>query len=183
MELGFTHVYRSKYGLESFAQRIPLLREQGNAFITNQNINARGFHYFREGVKRLVIELEFERFTIFLVHLSLRYQRRQGQLRALARLFRAARKPTIVAGDFNALWGEEELDRFRRATGLLSANAAGAPTFPAYAPRRQLDFILHDPSIRITHFEVPQVHYSDHLPLLCDFEVNGDRGKDGARAR
>ena len=46
------------------------------------------------------------------------------------------------------------------------------PTFPSRSPRWQLDFILHSPGIRVRHFEVLRnVRLSDHLPLVCDFEV------------
>lgn len=172
-ELGFDHVYRSKYPHSSLAQNVPLLRNQGNAFITNLEIKDRGFHLFRNGVKRMVLELELETFTVFLVHLSLKYRHRQDQLRDLYTLFTEVKGPFIVAGDFNAFWGDEELDLFLAATGLVNANRDGAATFPSGNPRRQLDFILHSRSITVTKFQVSTVQLSDHLPLVCDFEVNG----------
>ena len=77
----------------------------------------------------------------------------------------------IVAGDFNTFWGEDEIYLFMRAAGLTSANQDGIPTYPSRSPRKELDFILHQEGIRVTGFEVPQVKLSDHLPLVCDFEV------------
>jgi endonuclease/exonuclease/phosphatase (EEP) superfamily protein YafD len=74
-----------------------------------------------------------------------------------------------VAGDFNAFWGDRELDLFMGATGLVNANGKGLATFPSHAPRRQLDFILHSPEIRVTDFRVPPVRLSDHMPLICEF--------------
>lgn len=169
--LGFTHVYETKYCQGSFARHVPILNRQGNAFITNQNIAAQGFHWFNEGVKRLVIELELEQCTIYLVHLSLKYRHRQYQLNQLYQLFSSSKKPVIVAGDFNAFWGDKELDLFMAASGLVNANTLGVPTWPADNPHRQLDFILHSRELRVRNFEVPRVPYSDHLPLVCDFEV------------
>lgn len=169
--LNHAHAYACKYGQRSLAYRLPIMREQGNAFITNQNIQALDFHYFTEGVKRLVIELEFEHFVIYLVHLSLLYRHRQYQLAQLYTLFREQRKPIIVAGDFNAFWGDRELQLFLGATNLLNANRECLPTFPARGPLRQLDFVFHSPGIAITGFRVPQVRYSDHLPVVCDFEL------------
>lgn len=169
--LGHSHVYESKYGAESLAQQVPVMREQGNAFITNQQIQARGFHYFRDGIKRLVIELEFRDYVIFLVHLSLKYRHRQQQLGELHALFQRVEKPMLVAGDFNALWGDHELNLFLAATGLCNANTACLPTFPSHHPRRQLDFVLHSGGIRITRFDVPRVTLSDHLPVVVDFEL------------
>ena len=172
-ELGGAHVYESKYGVMSLANRVPVLREQGNAFITSRDIVASGFHYFEQGVKRLVIELQFEDFVIFLVHLSLHYRHRQYQLSDLHTLFTTVDKPMLVAGDFNAFWGSRELDLFMAATNLRNANTDSLPTFPSYSPRQQFDFILHSPEIRIERFEIPRVIHSDHLPLVCDFELAG----------
>ena len=170
-ELGGAHVYESKYGTASLAKRVPVLREQGNAFITLHDITASGFHYFEQGVKRLVIELEFENFVIFLVHLSLHYRHRQYQLSDLHTMFTAVTKPMLVAGDFNAFWGSRELDLFMAATNLKNANVDGFPSFPSYSPRQQLDFILHSPEVNIESFRIPNVAHSDHLPLVCDFDV------------
>jgi len=174
-QLNLTHIYESKYREQSLAQRVPVLREQGNAFLTNQNIEAADFHYFEHGIKRLVIELEFGAFVIFLVHLSLKYRHRQYQLGQLHSLFESVGKPMIVAGDFNAFWGDRELSLFLAASNLVNANQLGVPTFPSHAPRHQFDFVLHSPSIRITGFRITPVRFSDHMPLLVDFEVNGKK--------
>lgn len=170
-ELGYEHVYETKYGEASWVRRMPMLRQQGNAFITNQTIAARQFHYFRTGIKKLVIELEFDAFVIFLVHLSLKFRHRQRQLSDLYSLFSSVDKPMIVAGDFNVFWGDHELELFMAAANLVNANKQGAPTFPSTAPRRQLDFMLHSPSITMKRFAVRQVRFSDHMPILCEFNV------------
>ncbi len=170
-QLGFDHVYESKYAERSFARHMPVMREQGNAILTNQRITAQTCHYFKKGVKRLVIELEFDDFAIFLVHLSLNFRHRQYQLGDLYALFRDVKKPMIVAGDFNVFWGRRELELFLGATHLLNANTEGWPTFPSNAPKRQLDFVLHSPSIQVNYFDVLHVAFSDHMPLVCDFEI------------
>ena len=169
--LGFDHVYESKYSRSSLAKAIPVLRQQGNAFLTNQSIHARVFHYFLQGIKRLVIELELDSVILFLVHLSLAFRHRHFQLRDLYHLFRNVDKPVIVAGDFNAFWGDHELDLFLGATGLVNANPTAIPTFPSHNPKKQLDFVLHSPEIQVQNFQVPNVCLSDHMPLVCDFGI------------
>jgi len=171
-QLGHFHVYQSKYRPNALIQRIPILNKQGNAFLTRETIHAQTFHYFQDGVKRLVIELELEECVIFLVHLSLFFRHRHHQLRDLYGLVKAATKPVIVAGDFNLLWGDRELQLFLAATGLRSANTSGAPSHPSHAPHRQLDYILYGPGVRVTHFEIPAVRLSDHMPLVCDLEID-----------
>jgi endonuclease/exonuclease/phosphatase (EEP) superfamily protein YafD len=39
----------------------------------------------------------------------------------------------------------------------------------------ELDFILYSRGIEIDRFSVPNVTFSDHRPLLCDFRVTGER--------
>jgi len=169
--LGHKHTYMCKYGDKSLAHVIPIMNRQGNAFLTRDTLVDAKFHYFDKGVKRLVIQLDMKGLTIFLVHLALSYRTRQNQLADLYSLVKSTRKPHMVAGDFNAMWGDGEIKLFLAATGLINAGPTGVPTYPSWAPRRQLDFILHSPHIRITNFDMPQVTLSDHLPLVCDFYI------------
>ena len=169
--IGHYHYYHSKYGEYSLARVLPVMNKQVNAFLTSDVIRNEKFHYFDKGVKRLVIELELENLTVFLVHLSLKFRHRQEQLRDLYTMVREVRKPHIVAGDFNPFWGEKEIELFLAATGLCNPNTGGLPSYPSWSPRRQMDFILHSPEIEVTDFRVPNVVLSDHLPLICDFGI------------
>ncbi|MDH3275790.1 MAG: endonuclease/exonuclease/phosphatase family protein [Gammaproteobacteria bacterium] len=163
--------YETKYGSKSLNQLLPIVRKQGNAFMAAARVHGETFHYFDTGIKRLIIELEMREFAVFLVHLSLKYRHRHLQLRHLYDLIEKTQKPVIVAGDFNTFWGENEIYLFKRAARLTSANVDCIPTYPSRAPRKELDFILFQEGINVTNFEVPQVRYSDHLPLVCDFDV------------
>jgi endonuclease/exonuclease/phosphatase family metal-dependent hydrolase len=49
----------------------------------------------------------------------------------------------------------------------------GCRPYPARRPRIELDFILYSRGIEIDSFEIPDVTYSDHRPLICDFRVKG----------
>jgi len=169
--LGHHTSYEIKYGSSSVNKLVPILRKQGNAFLAAPGIHGERFHYFDTGIKRLIIELELDEFAVFLVHLSLKYRHRHLQLRHLHDLVMQTEKPVMVAGDFNTFWGENEMYLFMQATGLKSANTAGAPSYPSRAPRKELDFILYQDGITIDNFQIPQVRYSDHLPLICDFSV------------
>lgn len=170
-DLGMNTSYETKYGSKSLNQRLPIVRKQGNAFLAAPRVHGEKFHYFDTGIKKLIIELEMEHFAIFLVHLSLKYRHRHLQLRHLYDLIEATHKPVIVAGDFNTFWGENEMYLFLKAAGLKSANVERLPTYPSRSPRKELDFILYQDGIKVTGFDVPAVRLSDHLPLVCDFEV------------
>lgn len=173
-KMGHCHVYASKYGATHVAQKLPLMSRQGNAFVVKDANRQERFHYFQDGVKRLVIELELEHVTIFLVHLALGFGVRHRQLQTLCDMVRTTRKPCVVAGDFNTLrGGEAELRWFADSAGLTNACDTGEPSFPSWAPKRHLDFVLCGDGVRTTSFSLPNVALSDHLPIVCDFEVDG----------
>ncbi|MEI8122770.1 MAG: endonuclease/exonuclease/phosphatase family protein [bacterium] len=173
--LGHYHTYGSKYGDQSWLQFLPVANRQMNAFLTRDVIREQRFLYFDHGVKRLVIQLELEEVTMLLVHLSIKFRHRQHQLCDLYSLVKDAKKPYLVAGDFNVFWGDPEIELFLAATGLKSANLGHHATYPSWAPKMELDFILHSPGIRINRLELPPVVFSDHLPLVCDFDVKGEQ--------
>jgi endonuclease/exonuclease/phosphatase family metal-dependent hydrolase len=170
-ELGHYTAYECKYGSRSINQLVPVVRKQANALLAAPRVTGERFHYFDTGIKRLIVELELDDVCVFLVHLSLKYRHRQYQLRTLHDLVVAARKPVIVAGDFNTFWGTHEIYLFMRASGLRSANAEGLPSYPARKPRHELDFVLVSETIDVTGFRVPEVTFSDHRPLVCDFVI------------
>lgn len=169
--LGHYTAYECKYGASSINQLMPIVRKQGNAILAAPHVTGERFHYFDTGIKRLIIELELDDMCLFLVHLSLKYRQRQEQLRSLHDLIVHAKKPVIVAGDFNTFWGNNEIFLFMRAAGLQSANRLSLASFPSRTPRVELDFVLVSKEITVSDFRVPAVQFSDHLPLVCDFEV------------
>lgn len=170
-KLDCMHVWRVKYGEDDWIQRVPVLKNQGNALLTRVPAVCERFHYFDSGNKRLVIEVELPDVRLLLVHLSLRFRVRQNQLADLYELVRSSDRPCILAGDFNAFLGSREIRLFMGATGLKSANKRHVPTYPSWRPRLELDYVLFSKHLRVTGFAVPQVPFSDHLPIVCDFEL------------
>jgi len=169
--LGHFTAYECKYGSRSLNNLLPIVRKQANALLAAPSVTGQRFHYFDTGIKRLIIELELDQVCVFLVHLSLKYRHRQYQLRTLYDLIAGCPKPVIVAGDFNTFWGTHEIYLFMRAAGLHSANTLGLASYPARHPRVELDFVLVSAGIEVTGFRIPEVRYSDHRPLICDFEI------------
>jgi endonuclease/exonuclease/phosphatase family metal-dependent hydrolase len=171
LDLGMNTSYETKYVEKSLNQLLPIVRKQGNAFMAANRVHGETFQYFDTGIKRLIIELELAEYAIFLVHLSLKYRHRHLQLRHLYDLIAETKKPVVVAGDFNTFWGENEIYLFMKAAGLTSANTKSLPTYPSRSPRKELDFVLYQDGIEVTDFQVPNVKFSDHLPIICDFEL------------
>jgi len=173
--LGHYHSHSVKYAEKSFWRNLPVLGRQGNAFLARDRIRNERFHFFQHGMKRLVMEMELDHVVAYLVHLALGSRARHHQLGALYNLVKETKKPYIVAGDFNVLWGEREIDLFLAASGLRNANRESLPTYPSRHPSRHLDFILYSKGIRVRDFRVPRVRLSDHLPLILDFDVEVEK--------
>ncbi len=169
--LNYNHIFQSKYSQNSAASKVPVLNKQGNAVLAKKKILSNKFHYFNEGVKRLVIETELEDLTILLVHLSLKYRHRQYQLQNLYGIIKKIKKPIILAGDFNAFMGNKEHELFLAATHLRNANCFEEPSHPSRSPKRHLDYIYFSKEIRHKDFQIPQVTLSDHVPLIFDFDI------------
>ncbi len=167
--LGYSHVVETKYGDRSIAKKVPVLNKQSNALLARKDVKDHKFHYFREGIKRLVIQAEFDSVVFFIVHLSLKYRHRQYQLNRLYQLVKETDKAVIIGGDFNTFWGRGELELFLAATGLQNANPDNTPSHPSHSPHRQLDFILYSKELKVNKFWVPDIQLSDHAPLICDF--------------
>ena len=171
-DLGYNFVVETKYSNNSLAQKFPIIKQQSNALLSRLEIVDCTFHYFSQGVKRLIIRAELEQVVIFIVHLSLKYRHRQNQLEQLYTLLKSTSKEIILAGDFNTFWGSRELRLFLAATGLKNANTEGSPSHPSHAPHRQIDFILHSQGIHVNSFSIPDIQLSDHSPLICDLSWN-----------
>lgn len=164
------HCCSIKYGRRFLSQVIPILKNQANAILTRKKIPQGNFHFLPVGFKKLIIEVIIDDIRFFLVHLALQKKTRQLQLSYLEELARG-KGPVIIAGDFNTFTGEKELNILKNHLRLVNPNHHNIPTFPSWKPKRQLDFILCSKSLKISNFKIPNVKYSDHLPLILDVET------------
>lgn len=169
-ELGYQCFFRQKYAPASLLRRLPYLRYQGNAILAREQSVEQSVDFFPRGAKKLILFTQIGDVTLVLVHLALGRKIRQMQLRYLAEKL-PRNVPLVLAGDFNTFGGAPELTEFLRTTGLRSANDTNHPTYPAWAPIRELDYLLLSPELQSVSFEVPHVRFSDHLPLLLKIET------------
>jgi endonuclease/exonuclease/phosphatase family metal-dependent hydrolase len=98
-------------------------------------------------------------------HLSFLRPWADRQLRRLVRTLSPNRGPTVLIGDLNM-----PLDAAQRMTGMNPL--AVGPTFPAAAPRRQIDHILTDGQFTVTSCGAVQLAISDHRALVADLAVS-----------
>lgn len=168
--LSHHYCYGCKYGRRSVYRFLPILRQQGNVLLGREELTRHAQHFFPVGAKRLIMEAEVSGLRIFLVHLAVTRRVRERQIHMLQNIVGDGNaQPTVVAGDFNVFGGHGELDALLRHTGLQTLNRDHTPTYPAYKPRKELDFVLCSRDIRVLNFTVDaETRLSDHLPLVAD---------------
>jgi endonuclease/exonuclease/phosphatase family metal-dependent hydrolase len=88
-------------------------------------------------------------------------------------------------GDFNTFNGVKELKELLKETHLkdmIKLDTKSKPfTEPAWKPERRLDYILTSPQLRVKKYSVLHFHFSDHLPLMIDFEFRKGKTKVALR--
>ena len=184
--------FEKKLGLKSFTEvikyplqgwlslfhHIPILSHQGNAIISKYKISSIKYHVLHEGTKRMVIEATIhcpEPVTLLAAHLALGSHARKKQIQELTRIVNTIHNPVILMGDFNTFHGKEEIEELLEKTHLsdkISLDKKSLPlTEPAWNPTRRLDYILTSKRINVKKYSVLNFHFSDHLPLMIDFEI------------
>jgi endonuclease/exonuclease/phosphatase family metal-dependent hydrolase len=99
--------------------------------------------------------------TVACTHLSFVRWWNGRQLRALTEALDAVQRPLVLMGDLNM--GPR---RAERISGLTPA--ARHPTFPAHAPREQLDHVLASPDVTATASYDVRLPLSDHRALVVE---------------
>ncbi|GAB2480480.1 endonuclease/exonuclease/phosphatase family protein [Jatrophihabitans fulvus] len=100
--------------------------------------------------------------TVVGTHLPFTPAWKQWQLRRLVDHLRSRTGPVLLLGDLNVRGAAAA-----RVSGYRAL--ATAPTFPAPAPRLQLDHVLARGDVgRVVRTDTPRVAVSDHRPLVVD---------------
>ncbi|MDQ3878886.1 MAG: endonuclease/exonuclease/phosphatase family protein [Actinomycetota bacterium] len=114
---------------------------------------------------RAALVAEVSGVTVVATHLSRMKHRdvQERQLDTLAAIVTSSGGPLVMVGDLNRDAGDLGA---LASSGLVPA--ATAPTFPARAPKRQLDHILVSEGVEVDSGGSLQTEASDHLPLWAD---------------
>ena len=157
---------------------VPILDKQANAVISKYDFSDVKYHVFHEGTKRMVIEVTIncpKPVTLLIAHLALGKSARAAQIKELINIVNGISNPVILMGDFNTFNGEAEIEELLAKTHLndkISLDLEDVHlTEPAWHPSKRLDYILNSSKIKINKYNVLKFPYSDHLPLMIDFEI------------
>ena len=165
-----------KRGFSGIMKILPITRKQGNAIISKYYIEDVKYHHLKGGTKKIVIETLIKkphRFKVLLVHLPLGKNARKKQLDQLAEIANSIDGPFIMMGDFNILDGIKEIRPLLRKTRLkLAKKKPYEFTQPTMKPKKMLDLILTSDDIKVNDYKILEdMEYSDHLPVMVDFDI------------
>ncbi len=166
------------YGWMKLFHYVPIMRMQANAILAKNRLDNIRYHLLNEGTKRVVIETTINlkrKVTLLLAHLSLGKKTRRKQIKELCRIVNNIKNPVILMGDFNTYLGSAEINELLSNTHLSckyrDKKSGFANTNPAVRPRRALDYVLTSEGVHVKRYVVLKFRYSDHLPVLVDFEL------------
>lgn len=172
------YVEKTKYpksGFFKFFNYIPILKKQANAILSKYKLSNIEFLNLSYGTKRIVIKSDIyipHKVTLLLVHLALGKNTRKKQINELIEIVNNIKNPVILMGDFNTFKGEIEIKNLLENTNLTHKhNIKNKFTQPTYKPTRILDYILTSKDINVLNYDVLKIEYSDHLPILIEFEI------------
>jgi len=144
---------------------------QGNAIISRYPVTGWKEYTLPGGLEKrklcqLTVLYNMVKMNIFVTHLS-QGCGREKQIAAIAKVISETEGPVILAGDFNT--GDmEELQPVINA-GLKEFTATS--TCPSWKPSEVLDHVFLSRHFEAISITVPDVRYSDHLPVVAKIRL------------
>jgi endonuclease/exonuclease/phosphatase family metal-dependent hydrolase len=149
----------------------------GNALLTNLELTGTTLHKLtskreQRGVVEAHIATPDGPLAVFCTHFGLDGEERLQQARELAAMMNACDGPKLACGDFNEEIDSPAVSTLIAEAGLVDAAPGGSPTFDSTNPRKRIDLVLCDPSVRVCRVEVILTPASDHLPVVADITMS-----------
>ncbi|MEF8851655.1 MAG: endonuclease/exonuclease/phosphatase family protein [Haloarculaceae archaeon] len=163
----------TKYG-DGLVAGLPVLGHLSNGVLIRDGLDATvEAHLLDKGPKRLVTEVHLGELSVFGVHLAMSSRGRRAQLSELAAVV-TDRERVVVAGDFNAYDGLDEVEDILGGVGLVLYDPGDTvpkrPLDRIVTETRTLDLFLASPNVAVTRCGVIPVQISDHRPVVLEFE-------------
>ncbi|WP_152048469.1 endonuclease/exonuclease/phosphatase family protein [Aureimonas psammosilenae] len=164
----------NKYSATRKYRRLSISRGKSNAFLANRTVDFTR-RYLDYGKKRLVYDIDIEGIRVLVVHCALTKRTRAAQYEQISGWIAERDMPTVVVGDFNAMWGESELAPLLQCGRLVHANRLLGPTFRFGPWRAALDTCLISADLeRHCRIEIIDQPFSDHKMFKIDVAREGE---------
>ena len=130
----------------------------------------------RRALLRITVSVGGRNVDVYVTHLESRDRtQRSLQAGAVAAAMAQRAGTAVLLADLNAEPGASELMPLtavvQDAWPAVARKGDLGRTFPAPAPARRIDVVLHTPGIVVTSARVPETLASDHSPVVVDIDV------------
>ncbi len=182
-----TGAFSNALGMQGyFAKAIDVAKTNpyGNAFLTkltaekvktvpvpDSTDRSEDVHYeTRCAVQAEVVDGD-RRILFIVCHMGLAKSEARNAVDLICRILDDSSLPAIVMGDFNHTKESGILDPLfaRLQDSDEKAKEKGVYTFPSYAPREKIDYILYR-GLKCKNSAVVEEIVSDHFPIIAEFE-------------
>lgn len=152
----------SKYPIDTVeAVRLPVVSDNG-----------------QQTVVMLIADISItdtQRIRLVNVHLDYRSsESRDQQVQLIIDRLKTSELPIVFTGDLNAVPESPEIERLMRELQLTDTHQKTDYTFPTNNPDRKIDYILVGAGMEPIDSQVPEITYSDHLPIISEVRINGN---------
>lgn len=130
------------------------------------------------GFPEVVAEFNGNRIHFFNTHLDYRPDpvARETQISEMISIMQTIDSPMILTGDLNAKPDAPELvPLFETLQDVWTIQEDPGYTFPAPAPDRRIDYILHSGHFVVKKVYVVDTQASDHRPVVADLVIKNDK--------
>lgn len=131
----------------------------------------------RTGFLEALLDVNGRHIRFFNTHLDYRPDPalRHTQVAETLEILGRTDMPTLLIGDLNAQPHAAELQPLLDTLhDAWPAESGPGHTFPADAPDRRIDYILHSSHFRVRAIDVPVTTASDHRPVVADLVLTGE---------
>lgn len=157
----------------------------GNAFLTKHEIKdaqvvhipdstdrSEDVHYETRCAVRATVNVDGHDVMFVVCHIGLAKSEAKCAVDTLCSIIDSTDLPCMVMGDFNHTKDSGALSPLfeRLSDSDTLSEKEGAFTFPSYAPREKIDYILYR-GLKCTSCKVIEEIVSDHYPIVAEFEV------------
>jgi len=162
------HNTELKYGPHGKIRKTtPLHKNNYSATLSKHDLQIEK-KFLKNGAKKLFYEINLPNNTkLSFFHFSLNKRIRHKQFQEIYELYKS-QASKIICGDFNIIYGLQELDELTKTLDLKHAHQE--PNFPASRPFMPLDLVLHSPHLEIETKILPEI-FSDHLAVLIEIKI------------
>lgn len=130
-----------------------------------------GGHYESRCVLRAVIDCEGKRISVLVCHMGLTPAQRSNAVKTICNIIDGCDLPLILLGDFNTTPNDiilKPIYNRLKDTDFL-AKIKGMKTYPSYDPDIKIDYIFYR-GLECKSVKTITEIYSDHFPIVADFE-------------